>query len=438
MQKMLFLSFLLVGSLASAQLSKVSILQGTTSESVTHFTVVAPQDQDLKFDVSGPGRVFSVSHLERVTQEGSQWVVYRMRVDGLTPNTPYELDVRSSLGQLVDQRRFQSLDRNRATGKVAFGSCMVTQFHNPYMWRAIEKENPDLILLLGDAVYLDHPSLFSTDVPKSQLEVWQRFVDSRNTLGLYFWKDLKPVVTIWDDHDSGYNNDDAHFPLMKAVRFVYDTFMANDAIAGFLTQGPALAKQFEVFGRNFILLDGRSYRDLDPDSPLFGKEQEDWLNAQIRPGQNLVMSGSQFYGGYIKKDSLEYNWPEYSKKFTARLRQTGEQKGASLIFGSGDVHYSEVQLLEPSLYGYESVEITSSSIHSFAFPGHYLLKPDNPRRITATGTHNAVMLEFNRDQTAFQARSVGWRGNDLFSVRINVRSNVEAERNSCQSLLTGT
>lgn len=417
----------------SAVTPRYSILQGSTGSSTTHFTVVADIDEQLSFAArDSAGRQLTPSTVERATQPGSRWVVYRMRFDDLVPHEAYHLQVFDDLQSLVDERGFQTLDTKATHGQVAFGSCMVRQLHNPFMWDAIAAQNPDLILLLGDEVYLDRDYLLVASDPTSILQVWESFAASRNTLKVYFWPELKPIVTIWDDHDSGTNDDDGKFPLIHEVREVFDTYFANEEVPGFLQHGPALAKQFELYGKNWILLDGRTYRDLDMSSPLFGKAQEQWLLDQIKPGQNIIMSGSQFYGKFIQKDSMEFNWPDYATQFTARLKAVGNERNASYIFGSGDIHFSEVERLEPGLFGYETFEITSSSIHSFAFPGHYILKPENPRRIAVTGTHNAVFLDLHADSPEIGVRSVGWRGGDLFNITIR------PGRPSCAELLTAT
>jgi len=407
--------------------TKYSILQGSTSETVTHFNVVAPASEPLRFEVisNNESQPRSTAKIERVTHPGSEWVVYRMRFEGLKHGDRYILRTLDSSNRVTDQRGFKTLRTHSGAGRIALVSCMMRQLHNPFMWNALAKpENrPDLLLLLGDAVYLDRSRLFFKKLPENSLEVWEDFVKSRNRLNLYYWQNLVPILSVWDDHDSGGDNVSAKsYQMMNQVRVVYDTFFANEEIEGTLKRGPGLAKQFEAFGKNFVILDGRSFRELDDENPLFGQEQEDWLVENIRPGGNLIASGTQFYGGSLRKDSLEFHWPEAAVRFTKRLRTEGERLNASFVFASGDVHFSEVQKLEPELFGYETLEITSSSAHSFAFPGHYLFKPENPRRVVATGTHNVVLMEMDSSVLAldFKVRALSWRGKTLFSENVSV------------------
>jgi hypothetical protein len=413
---------------ASAQ-EKYSILQGSTSDSVTHFTIVAPAADQLKFEAISNNQRVPVfpSKMERVPHTDSDWVVYRLKFEGLRSTDRYVLRSLDQDNHVVDQRNFKTLVTKSGAGRIALVSCMLSQFHNPFMWNNLAKPNnrPDLMLFLGDAVYLDRDRLLIPKLPKSTLEVWNDFVRSRNKLNVYFWKDLVPVVSIWDDHDSGGDNIDARFPLMHNIRKVYDIFFANEAIPGTLELGPGLSKQFEAFGKNIIMLDGRSYRELDPESPLFGKEQEDWMIGKIKSGANLIISGSQFFGGSLKKDSLESNWPEHYKRFTERLRIEGERRNASYVFASGDIHFSEIQHIEEEIFGYPSVELTSSSAHSMIVPGYHRmlqLISRNPRQSSAVSTHNVLLMELDSAVHTFdfQVRALTWRGRMPFVEQISI------------------
>lgn len=406
-----------------------SIMQGATSDTVTHFTIVAPANEELKFEaISKEGRqpIFP-TRTERVVHPHSDWVVYRLKFEGLQASERYKLRTLQKDNQVVDQRNFKTLITQTGAGRIALVSCMLRQFHNPFMWNQLAKpENrPELMLFLGDAVYLDRSELLLAKLPKSTYEVWEDFVKSRNRLNVYYWKDLVPIVSIWDDHDSGGDNVTAKFELMRNIRKVYDTFFANEEIPGALVHGPGLAKQFEAFGKNFIMLDGRSYRELDSESPLFGKAQEDWLIEKIQPGANLIISGSQFYGGTLNKDSLESNWPEDAKRFTERLKTEGEKRNASYVFVSGDIHFSQIQHLEPALYGYPTVELTSSSVHSMIIPGYHrlinLIKP-NARMSSGVSTHNVLLMELDSAIHAFdfKVRALTWRGKMPFAEDISV------------------
>lgn len=389
---------------------------------------MAPRFEHLNFEVTSPFRSISPTQEQRIQQSGSDWVVYRMRFEGLNPTETYLLNIREDRSHdIQDQRQFTTIS-TKSSGRVALLSCMLRQFHNPFMWNSLSKpENrPDLMLFIGDSVYLDRSRLLFKKNPTSALQVWEDFVRARNKLNVYFWSRLVPIVSVWDDHDAGGDNVDAwSFPFMDQIRGIYETFFANEEIEGLLSKGPALSKRLQIFGQNLIILDGRSFRNMEDAYPLFGKNQERWLFKNIRPGGNLLISGSQFYGGYLKKDSMEFNWPDYAKDFTNRLKEFGALHGSSFAFASGDIHFSQIQHLEADILGYPSVEITSSSVHSMTLPGWHYLYPFNPRESAATSTHNVILLDFNSQDLKFHVRSVSWRNGTPFEEDIEVKAPCE-------------
>lgn len=435
-------AFILLLGAANAWCEPYSILQGTTSETTTHFTVVAEASEILSFKVVDANGGSTPVESERVAYQGSDYVVYRLHANGLSLQKDYKLQVLAN-GQIADSRSFGMLDTKKRDGRLAFGSCMVRQLHNPFLWNNLEKplNRPDALMIIGDIVYLDRPHLWPAHKPQNGLEVWEQFVKARLKENLYYWEKLVPTIALWDDHDSGGDNVNSSQVLIHEVRRIFETFLANDEIPGFIQHGPGLAKKFRLFDKNFVMLDGRSFRNRNSSHPAFGSEQDRWLLESLEEGPNFIVSGSQFYGGPLKKDSLEFNWPEFAKVWTRTLREQAQDKNATLAFLSGDVHFSEVEDLEPELFGYRTVEVTSSNIHSFGAPGHYLLKPANPRRRVVTGTHNIVLLEFSKvdEGFGFIARSMGWRGNDLFRTIVSIGSPmriVNAPANACEEALT--
>jgi PII-like signaling protein len=426
MGRIVFLCVLIGSAVPAFAANRFSILQGSTSDSVTHFTVLGHKNENLQFRARPSGRPGLLVPVTNGVSgyEGSDYIVHRLQVTSLSPNVPYLLEILDQSGRLLEQRQFETLDISKPNGRIAVGSCMIRQLHNAYLWSNLSQpENrPDLLMITGDIVYLDRANVLVGRPPENGLQVWDEFVKSRQTVGLYFWDKLVPTLTVWDDHDSGGDNVDSAFRLMPEIRKIYDVFQANDEIPGFLEHGPGMAKSFRLFGKNFILLDGRSFRNAWISHPLFGDEQERWMLRQVQAGPNILVSGTQFFGGPIQKDSYEFNWPQQMKSFMEILRRHGEWKNAAFAFITGDVHFSEVEDIEADWLGYPTVEITSSNIHSFGFPGHYVFKPDNPRRRVVTGTHNIVLLDFfpTRAPFEFGVRSMGWRGNTLFQTVTSV------------------
>src|SRR5690606_1447406 len=126
---------------------------------------------------------------------------------------------------------------------------------------------------------------------------------------------------------------------------------------------------------------------------MFSDEQVSWMKGLRLAKQSFLMTGSQFFGAYLKKDSFEGTYPQAFKNFLVQLGQMPSR----FVLASGDIHFSEVMKIESEALGYETYEITSSSIHSLTMPGSHVIRPRNPRRIPGlvTSTHNFLTLEWD-------------------------------------------
>jgi hypothetical protein len=96
-----------------------------------------------------------------------------------------------------------------------------------------------------------------------------------------------------------------------------------------------------------------------------------------------VINGNQMFSGkgLGMKEAFEENHPRHFVKFINDLKDIK----APVIFGSGDVHFSEIMRVPRERIGYETYELSSSSMHSYVGDGW-----DNPMRLPG-----AVSLEFN-------------------------------------------
>src|SRR5690606_31654453 len=184
-------------------------------------------------------------------------------------------------------------------------------------------------------------------------------------------------------------------------------------------------------------LDGRTFRDSRREShKMFGQDQEKWLAEVVDREVSWLLTGSQFFGGYLKKDSYESNFPQDFKRFIGFLRELPTQ----FILGSGDVHFSEVMSIEEEQLGYPTLEITASSLHSFSVPGlpwfYEIIRGENPRRIAATGSHNFTLVEVKNnhpDRYSLLVEGINWLGWRRFSVPFEVE--LMGGTKDCENLL---
>lgn len=259
------------------------------------------------------------------------------------------------------------------------------------MWNCLKVQNPDLIFFIGDTCYADQSS------DGSPLGFWTRYVEARNRLGVYRHQVLTPILASWDDHDFGKNNSDGSFIHKKFMSELFSTFWLFPTEKNY-RRDMGIYQDFTAFGQKFYLMDCRYFRS--PDTH-YGSEQEemlyDSLNTFDQP--SWLMNGSQFFGGYLKKESYEHMQNESFKKFCQQLSTVK----APVCFVSGDIHFSELMAIEPEVLGYKTFEITSSSIHSFTFLQQHNFKK-NPRRLQKCGTskHNFKIVTIDNSNDKFK------------------------------------
>jgi hypothetical protein len=228
--------------------------------------------------------------------------------------------------------------------KIAFTSCIdaVDDPTQP-VWTAIKAQQPDVILLLGDLMYMDYGlAIMGSERPLG----WPRKVTNavfastmharyRQQWSVLTFRDLLAsgprVGMIWDDHDFAWNNarglgTEKHFAVNAERRLIaqglFRQFRAACAQADASTypaQPPldallgaaekSIASSFDHGNVRFVMLDGRSYREdphLAPDADLHGHAQRRWLAQQIASWDGLVVVGS----GSVLTGSEE-SWSRY-------------------------------------------------------------------------------------------------------------------------------
>ncbi len=391
--------------------NRIPVLQGATSYTKTQINVMA--SEEVVITVSG-----GTTTIAKVEKNFSIWRAYRVAIENLSPGKEYDLTISTPEGVVLDTRKFSTLRPEIAKAKVALVSCMRdtrAEFQAP-MWQALADTNPDLIFLLGDNVYVDDEANVTGGVTEER--IWRRYVETRVTLDLYHWKKLVPALAVWDDHDFGLNNTYGDTPWRQYSTDIFRTLYAQDAIMPEVTWGPGIATAYTAYGQRFFLMDNRSFRD----HPIIGKThwgstQEDWivkgLGQSRTPG--WIMNGSQIFSGYRSGWGYETGHKASLKKMLRRFAEVE----APVLFCSGDVHYSEIMKIEDEHLGYETTEITSSSMHSNAKEP----RKGNKRRIASTGEFNFVIAELN---VVFRGlnltiRSHGRDGKEYFEVEQFIR-----------------
>lgn len=367
--------------------TRLPILQGATNATSTQISILANEAITISVALEDGSKSQAKINEEVASRTFSAWKAHRIHVENLQPKTHYQLIITDSSGRVIDSRIFSTLDPDKKESRLALASCM--RDNKPgqdAMWAAVAESKPDLLFLLGDNVYVDDGP--SGDEEMSESKIWKRYIETRTTLALYRFPVLVPTLATWDDHDYGHNNTYGYNSWLEYSSKIFRTMYPQDGIIAEVSQGPGISTSFRAFGQQFYFMDNRTFRGTRIIGlHHWGAEQEEWMFKQVGESEEpaWLFSGSQFFGGY------RYGWSfegTNKRRFKYLMNKLQEFK-APFLFGSGDVHYTEIMKIEKEKVGYETFEVTSSSIHSNAKEP----QKGNKRRIASIGEYNFVIAD---------------------------------------------
>jgi alkaline phosphatase D len=319
-----------------------------------------------------------------------------VRLFGLMPGTTYDYAVFAdgvdvTPGSYPTALTTQPLWQYREdppTFTAAFGSCY---FNNdplfdrpgrPYggstgVFESIRQQAPDLMLWLGDNVYLREVDWWSPE------GIDYRYGHARAE------PDLQPLLATaahyatWDDHDYGPNNSDRSYIHKGAALETFADFWPNPTYG--LPSVPGTFTQFEWADAEFFVLDNRYHRSPN-DAParertILGAEQLQWLldalTASRAPFKFVVMGGQvlnpvEVFENYVNVAPAERAY---------LLDQIAERRIDGVVILSGDRHHGELMRMERPgtypLYEFTSSPLTAGAV---ATPRDSL----NPIRVPGT------------------------------------------------------
>jgi alkaline phosphatase D len=408
----------LIGAARDEELGLFPVLQTMTHRSEAQFRVLVDTAKAYAYRGLRPdGEELELQVPDRfIHPSDPAHAVDHLMAEGLKPGEEYRLQIiEEATGNVLDERKFRSLDAGKDKPRVALISCMSDDFMAVQrdMWNSVRAAKPDILFFLGDAAYLDEQNTQLTEA-----SLWRRHVATRMKLDVYRWKTLRPVLSIWDDHDYGINNGGFDFPLKTGSSQMFEALFGAQDVTGYAS-GLGRARVLSLFGQRFFLMDCRSWRRSGgAEATHWGGEQEDWFFEQLALNDEpaFLMNGSQFFGKYHGYESFEKQHPEQLKRVLERLGKAE----APVVLCSGDVHYSELMRLGREEMGYETFELTSSSLHSYY---SQVFKAPNPRRLVATDRYNFLLLEPKtvRGGLEMKVRSIGRGSEQIFTRDLAVK-----------------
>ena len=375
-------------SLPKKRLDKLSILQGLTSTKEVEFSILAPVEKNLDFELrSAEGLIIKPEEVKVVSRPDSPWKIHKL-LFLRDQDIDFNLYVFHA-GKVIDQRLIGKGQLKQDQLKVGLISCINDNYEKNFkIWDALASTNPEYLLMLGDNVYAnrdEHDSPLSS-TPEN---IWRRYTDNRLRIPFFFQQKLIPVHAIWDDNDYGPKDSGDDFEFKNESKDIFEAFFAQSLSDEIFTKGHGVGGQLSLGDFNLYFLDGRSYRARHKEGRHLGIDQHQWLLKLLKEEKqpSLIIKGDQFFGGYHGFDSFEGNHPEDFEKFVADLKFIG----TPVVFFSGDRHISEIMQFPRSLFGLPSFEITSSPIHARVFDNS---KEQNPWRVTHTyGKMNFTLIK---------------------------------------------
>ena len=247
--------------------------------------------------------------------------------------------------------------------KYGLGSCLDQDLDQP-IWAAIEKQNIDGFIFLGDNVYGDHRS--------GELDKLEKAYKKQKTNIPSWLTKNKKILAIWDDHDYGENDGGGNYKNKEGAQTLFLDFWKIP------NQDPRRARQGIYFEDTQIIegksvqiigLDTRYFRSKlkgrkngylpnnDPLASVLGTEQWKWLDESLENSKAdivIILSSIQI----LATNHPYEKWSNFTadrKKLLKRLDDVLKTKTVVLI--SGDRHRA-------GLYQKGSlIEITASALN---------------------------------------------------------------------------
>lgn len=256
------------------------------------------------------------------------------------------------------------------------------------IFEAMAEEDPDMMLWLGDNIYLREVDF------QSYAGFQHRYTHARETPEMGNLLKTCPNYAIWDDHDFGPNDSDGSWVHADWSRKAFQEFWSNPSYG--LPNAPrCISTAFRFVDMEFFLLDNRTYRvnhhNVTQPAQVLGEDQINWLI------QALQKSRAPFkfvaIGGQVLSDAAVYeNVAQFPSERQQILERIEKEDIRGVVFLSGDRHITE--LSEMTLgNGRKVYDLTVSPMTSG--PGH---SSDEANSFRVEGTYveqrNYAVLSF--------------------------------------------
>jgi alkaline phosphatase D len=232
------------------------------------------------------------------------------------------------------QTNYQRLQNLKDIERISFGSCNNQGDAQP-LWNDLIKQKPDLWIWGGDNIYADW--FEGRDIASAYA------YQNRNPKYQLF-KTQTPIIGTWDDHDFGFDNANGEFDGKKESQRLHLNFLEVPQNSPIRQQeGIYATHEFGTESRKIkiIILDNRYFKGLDPEYPLLGKTQWEWLESELTnsPAKiHFIVTGLPVLSPLIPYTE-EWGHTNELNRMLSLLKRT---KPKGVVFLTGDKHFSSI------------------------------------------------------------------------------------------------
>ena len=295
-----------------------------------------------------------------------------VELTGLKPDTEYRYALRGegitdfAAGKERPSFRTYPAPGAKARFTIAFGGgAGYTPWHE-HMWTTLARRSPLALLMLGDNVYIDCPT-----VPATQQYCYNRRFSRPEFRNLVA---RTGVYAIYDDHDFGDNDcipgAEIDTPSWKRPAWrLFKRNWVNPAYGGDEKQ-PGCWFHFAIADVDFILLDGRYYRANPgkPNATMLGPVQKKWLFERLKASRGTfkVLCSPVPWAVGTKGNSKD-TWDGFPAERQEILDFLAANRIEGVFLLSADRHRSDIWKLDRKdvypLHEFESSRLTNVHTH---------------------------------------------------------------------------
>ncbi len=280
-----------------------------------------------------------------VTKEDNHFIAHFILKD-LEPGEEYSYFFEIE-GQRSNQYEFQTRPKAESDDpealSIAFGSC--ADFDPPLsedekeatIFEAIAEQDPDLMIWLGDNLYLKEEDF------ESRENMFKRYDHVRSRPYMKELMQNTHHYAIWDDHDFGPNNSNSSYKFKDLSLEAFQEYWIHK---NYVFPDSAITHSFSIEDADFFMMDNRSFRIVDEENPetnqIWGQSQLEWLKGSLKKSQatfKIICTGGQLLSDAAIYENHANDAPDERQDFLDFISST---KIGGVLFLTGDRHSTEI------------------------------------------------------------------------------------------------